>query len=124
MPITDMHFKDGIFYAREYGRIEKDDARGWADAVARHASESKAPIVALVDAMEVDYISLEARQVFVRASTIPNLKCAAVAARNLVTAGSARVIAIMAEDNHTHIFPSLEAASAFARKQAERAAEV
>lgn len=116
MPVVDMHFEDGVFFAREYGKIEKEDAKVWANAVARYAASSPTPIVAVIDALEVDFITTEARQVFVRASHTPNLMLSAVAAKGRVTYQTARIISVMAEEDHTYIFPSVPEAYAFARR--------
>lgn len=119
MPIVDMKFKNGIFFAREYGRIEKADAKAWVEQLSHHCLTNLSPVVALVDALEVKYISTEARQIFVKASKIPNFKCSAVAAKQLITVQTSRVIARMSEKDHTTIFATLEEAHAFAVKQAE-----
>lgn len=117
MPIVDMKFEDGIFSAREYGRIEKADAKAWVEKLSHHCLTSLVPVVALVDALEVKYISTEARQIFVRASKIPNFKCSAVAAEQLITVQTARVIARMSQKDHTYIFATLKEARAFALDQ-------
>lgn len=121
MPITEMYFEDGIFFAREVGRIERDDARYWAEQISYFAAISPTPIVSLVDALEVTFVTTEARQIFVRMSKIPNLKLAAVAAAEGITAQTARVIGKLAQDNHTHVFPTLEEATRFAKAQVEAA---
>jgi hypothetical protein len=114
MPVIDIHFENGIFFARERGRIEKEDARLWARHAVYYAYYSPLPIIALVDALEVSHISNEARKIFARASRIPKLEAAAVAARDVVTVQTARVISLMAEDNHTHIFSTLAQAHDYA----------
>jgi len=122
MPIHDMKFKDGIFYAREEGRISKEDAKAWAQQVKFYAANSDTPIVALVDALDVDYISREARQVFARTSYLPNFKGASVAAKNLVTMQTSRVIGLMASQDHTYVFSTMDQAERFARKLLQSAA--
>lgn len=114
MPIVDMSFKDGIFFAREYGRVDKADAKVWAERLSHHCMISSVPVVAVIDALDVKYISTEARQIFVKASKIPNFKLSAVAAKALVTAQTARIIAMMSEENHFHVFGSLSEAEYFA----------
>lgn len=122
MPITDMYFRDGIFFAREHGRIEKADARMWARQLNFYASHSPVPIVAFVDALDVAYISNDARKIFVRASHTPNLKLSVVAASHVISAQTARIIGLMAEENHTHIFRTLGEAYAFAIANTSRPA--
>lgn len=121
MPIYDMEFRDGIFFAREVGRIDQADAELWAHYANRFAAASISPIVALVDAREVTSITPEARRIFVKASYIPNLKCGAVAARDVVSQQSSRIVGWMAERDHTHVFQTLEEARAFAESQVETA---
>jgi hypothetical protein len=117
MPITQMKFENGIFFAYEEGRISKEDAKIWAKQAALYAANSPTPIVALVDALNVVYISTDARKVFVRASRIPNVKCAAVAAKNIVTEQTAKIIGLMADDGHTYVFSTLSEAHRFALDQ-------
>lgn len=117
MPITDMSFKDGIFFAREVGHIDREDAKQWAAEITRCAAASPTPIVSLIDALQVTFITTEARQIFVRTSTLPNLKCAAVAAAGGVTAQTARVIGKLVEREHTFVFATLEEARQFAEAQ-------
>jgi hypothetical protein len=81
------------------------------------------PIVAVVDALDVTFVTTEARQIFVRTSTIPNFKASAVVARDAVTLQTARIIGRMAEHDHTHIFGSIEEALYFARRQLGAAAQ-
>jgi hypothetical protein len=114
MPVVDFHFENGIFFARGRGRIEKEDARLWARHAVYYAYHSPVPIVALIDALEVSHISNQARKIFARASHILKLAAAAVAARDVVTVQTVRVISLMAEENHTHIFPTLAQAHDFA----------
>lgn len=114
MPITEMYFNDGILFAREQGRIEKVDAKRFAEQVLLHASKHSGPIAAVVDALDVKYISTDARKTFVRASTIPNFAFSAVAAKDAITVQTARVIGSMSQDGHTYIFATLEEAWDFA----------
>ncbi|MEQ8676989.1 MAG: hypothetical protein RLP44_14970 [Aggregatilineales bacterium] len=108
MPITEMYFNDGILFVREQGRIEKQDAKRFAEQILHCASKHSGPIAAVIDALEVNYISTDARKIFVRASTLPNFSFSAVAARDAITAQTARVIGSMSQDGHTYIFPTLE----------------
>ncbi len=119
MPIVNMHFKDGIFFAKEVGRIDKDDARQWTQTLAELTQQSRTPVVALIDALEVTYISSSARQIFIKSSHLPNFAVSAVAANNIISQQTSRVMGLMAEHNHTHVFPTLEEAYAFAVQVAQ-----
>ena len=121
MPIVDMQFEEGIFFARELGRIEKEDAEAWADAARHYAELSPSPIVALVDALEVTHVTAMARQVFALASGIPGLKVASVATSDASVTQTAQIIGLMARNHHTYVFPTLEQARIFAEAQAEAA---
>lgn len=115
MPITDISFTDGLFFARETGTIDVDDAKLWASHAQKYAASSQTPIVALVDAIEVTSVTPQAQQIFAAASRIPNLNCAAVATRNPVSTMTARVISNRAAHEHTHLFATLESAKSFAK---------
>lgn len=118
MPITDVAFQDGIFFCREVGQIEREDAAFWAEKVREYAAASPHPIVALVDATEATYITAAAREVFARASAIPGLHAGVVAATDFRVAQNARLTAMLAVERHTLIFSSLEKA----REHAEQLA--
>ncbi len=114
MPITQMYFNDGILFVKEEGRIEKQDARRFTEQIAHHAANCPTPVGAVIDAMDVRFISTKARKIFVRASTIPRFAFSAVAAENMVSVQTARVISTMSQDGHTYIFSNVEDAWDFA----------
>jgi hypothetical protein len=118
MPIDNMRFEDGIFYARQSGSISEAEARQWVDSFRAAAEASPTPIVALVDALEVTYIQPAASVIFIEGSTTPNVKAAAVVTRSTVTNVRARTISMMSENRSTHqtyIFSSMAEAEQFAR---------
>jgi hypothetical protein len=118
MPIRDMRFEDGIFYAKQVGLIDETDARTWVDALKAHAAASATPIVALIDARDVEFVSASASLVFVDGSSTPNVKAAAVVTRTTTTTVKARTIGMMSESHHTHdtyVFTSLAEAEKFAK---------
>ena len=78
MPITDVQFDNGIFFAREVDYITGDDAHNWARVLGHYAANSPMPIVAMVDAREVTAISNDARRVFAMASETSNVRAAVV----------------------------------------------
>lgn len=119
MPIDDIRFEDGIFYCKESGRVDKDDAQLWAEKAQQFASQTSVPIVALVDATDATYITAAARQIFARATAIANLHDAAVATDNFLVEQNAQLISVMSVDRHTHIFNNLADAQQFARERAQ-----
>ena len=117
MPITKMTFENGIAFVREEGRIEKADAKHFAEFIAHHAANHPTPIGCVIDAMNVKFISIDARKIFVRASTIQNFTFSAVAAKDVVSRQTARIIGHMAQDGHTYTFATLDDAWAFAHER-------
>jgi len=118
MPIHDMRFEGGIFYATEKGLIDEADARQWVDALQVHATGSPKPIVALIDAREVEFVSANASLIFVEGSATPNVKAAIVVTRSTNTTIKARTIGMMSERHHTHrtyVYTSLVEAERFAQ---------
>lgn len=107
MPITDMTFENGIFFCREIDIVDKDDALRWAEKVREYAEASPHPIVALVDATAATSITAAAREVFARASAIPGLNAAVVAAKDFRVAQNARLTAMLSVKRHTLIFSNL-----------------
>jgi hypothetical protein len=121
MPIHDMHFANGIFFAREVGHINRADAELWLQQVRRYTAESPTPIVALIDAREVTHVAVQARRLFVIASKLPNFRVTAIAAKSVGNMQTSRIIGMMAERDHTHVFETFEEAYHFAVEQARAA---
>lgn len=118
MPIRDMRFEGGIFYAKQVGLIDETDARTWVEGLKAQAAASQTPIVALIDAREVEFVSASASVIFVEGSSTPNVKVAAVVTRSTTTTVKARTIGMMSEPHHTHetyVFNSLIEAEKFAK---------
>ena len=114
-----MTFENGIFFCREMNTVDKDDALRWAEKVREYAEASPHPIVALVDATEATSITAAAREVFARASAIPGLNAAVVAAKDFRVAQNARLTAMLSVKRHTLIFSNLPEARARAEQLAQ-----
>jgi hypothetical protein len=110
MPIIDMTFENGVFYAKEVGQVEKSDAETWARALRGYAATSPTPIVAVIDANEVNFVSAAARMIFAEASKTPKLKAICVGARDMMTMQMARVIGLLGERGRTFVFISMDEA--------------
>lgn len=114
MPIDSIVFENGIFYCREFGNLTKEDALLWAEKAFEFARLSAPqPIVALIDALDVQFVSMDARYVFAKASGIDGLALAAVVTKDPITEQSSRIISVMAVRKHTYLFKSIEDARAF-----------
>jgi hypothetical protein len=116
MPIIDFHYENHIFSAREVGHIDKADAERWVQALRQHAAASPTPIVAVVNALEVTFVSAGARMSFAESSKTPNLQAICVAAQDMLITQTARVIGMLGERGRTHIFESVEEACEFAEE--------
>lgn len=120
MAIRDIQFEQGIFFAREIGKIEKADAEEWAEALRRCASASPVPVVILVDAREMTLISSDASKVFNKAAEISNVRVAAIATSKPLATVMSRTVAMMSrvgQSHETHVFNSYEEAERFAFSQ-------
>jgi hypothetical protein len=120
MAIRDIRFEQGIFFAREIGKIEKADAEQWTEALRRCAASSPVPVVVLVDAREMTLISPEASRVFNKAAEIPNVRVAVVATSKPLATVMSRTVAMMSrvgQTHETHVFNSYEEAERFAFSQ-------
>ena len=116
MPIIDMRFENGMFFAREVGDIDVQDAQEWAARLRSAAESYSSPIVALVDAMDVEFVHAEARDVFVRASHTPNVRVIAVAVASVLAVVTARSIILRGEPGKTYTFVTLAEARSFAKR--------
>ena len=122
MPIVDMTFENGIFFAKEVGTVNDKDARLWVDTLGGYAAASPVPVIVLVDAMELSAITGGARDIFVESSTIPNVAASVIAVRDLITAQVSRALSARGRRGATHLFSNLEEARRFAEQQAILAA--
>ncbi|NWG16154.1 MAG: hypothetical protein HXY41_05920 [Chloroflexi bacterium] len=117
MPIRDIRFENGVFFAREIGKIERADAETWTEALRRCAQSSPTPVVVLVDAREMTIISPDASKVFNKAAEIENVRVAAIATTTPLATVMSRTVAMMSrvgQTHETHVFNSFEEAERFA----------
>lgn len=117
MPVCDFSFENGMFFSREVGHVDANDAKIWAEALIRCAKASDVPIVVLVDALQATGISTEARRIFALAAETPNVRIAAIATNNLLVTQQSRMAALMGTVRHTHethFFKTFEEAEQFA----------
>lgn len=114
MPIDNIVFENGIFYCREFGNLSVEDAKLWADKAFEFAQSAvPQPIVALIDAREVKFVAMDARQIFAKASGIEGLALAVVVTNDPITTQSSRIINVMAVKKTTHLFKTMEEARSF-----------
>lgn len=121
MPINDLRFEHGIFSARESGQISAEDALLWVEELRACASASPTPIVILIDARELTFISTAAQKIFTKAAETPNVKVAAVATGTPVATQLSRIVGLLSrvrQTHDTHVFQTLDGATSFAQAQA------
>ena len=125
MPITDLRFEHGIYFARERGQISGEDALLWLENLRACAAESPVPIVILIDARELTFISTTAQKIFTKAAETPNIKVAAIATGTRLSTQLSQIVGLLSrvrQTHDTHVFHTLEEATHFARVQARRIA--
>lgn len=125
MPITDLRFEQGIFFAKESGQISGEDALMWMETLRACARESPVPVVVLIDARELTFITTAAQKIFTKAAETPNVKVAAVAAGTPVAMQLSHIVGLLSrvrQTHDTHVFQTLEEAAQFARAQAREVA--
>ena len=123
MPITDLRFERGIFFAKESGHISAEDALLWLETLRSCAPESAIPVVILIDARELTFISTAAQKIFSKAAETPNVKVAAVAASTRLATQLSRIVGLLSrvrQTHDTHVFHTLEEAARFAQSQANQ----
>lgn len=119
MPITDFSFHSGIFFTRQTGKLDAQDAYLWAEYASRCVAASKQPVIALVDATTVTQVTAEAQAILAKASNIPGL-CMGVVVMHGVVTKNEKTTTVMASKEHTHIFNDMEKGRAFAEQEAKR----
>jgi hypothetical protein len=118
MPIDSIIFENGIYYCRQYGNLSAEDAQLWADKAAEFAqAAAPKPIVALIDALNVQFVSMDARYILAKASGIEGLALAAVVTQDALTEQSSKIINVMAVEKHTYLFKTPEEARTFLEGQ-------
>ena len=117
MPITDVRFEDGIFFCKEEGNINKDDALHWVELATHYVRERNGEaVVAVIDAFGVKAVSLDARNIFAQSTNRTGVIAAAIATNQFTTTQTARVIGLTSTERHTYVFRTLEEATDFARQ--------
>ncbi len=124
MPITNMRFDNGVFFAREVGDIDLAAAQEWAANLRLYAESYASPIVALVDAMDIGFVHNDARDVFARASRTPNVRMIAVAVASVLAVEASRSIMMRGEPGKTYCFVTLAEARSFALRMLQNSAPV
>lgn len=125
MPITDLRFSEGIFFAKESEQITGEDALMWMETLRSCAEESPVPVVILIDARELTFITTAAQKIFTKAAETPNVKVAAVATGTPIATQLSRIVALLSRVRQTHdtlVFQTMEEAVQFARAQARELA--
>ena len=115
MPITDYHFQDRVFFAKEAGNISKHEATEWTDKLTNHAEQATEKIIALVDAVDVKRVDFAAQQIFSKASFTPNVMAVVVVANNVV-GGTATNISLLGKRQQTVIFQSFDEANQYVQQ--------
>lgn len=114
MPVSDCHFDPrGVFFCRQSGRIDTDDAKYWVEQASQYTIPAQRPIAAFVDAQEVQSVTYGARKVLRDASHLPNLAFSVVVVQRPLVIQSVRVVALMSKQEHTFVFTDLQEATQF-----------
>lgn len=114
MPIHKMNFSDGVFYAKQVGYVDNTDAKMWVNALNKYARNSAQPIIALVDAEEVNRLCPTVVKIFEEALTSPNIQGIAIATGDFISAQKARVASSLSELSGVRVFPDMAEARTYA----------
>ncbi|MFW5691473.1 MAG: hypothetical protein ACOCXZ_03125 [Chloroflexota bacterium] len=117
MPIHNMNFESGVFFARQVGYVDDVDARMWGNALKNYAQNADLPVVAVVDMREVDRLVPTVTRVFSGLLSAPNLAGIAIVAGELMGSRNARVLSKLCELENVRVFSTIDEARAFARMQ-------
>lgn len=118
MPIHKMNFADGVFYAKQVGYVDNVDAKMWANALNKYAHGSTEPIIALVDAVEVNRLCPSVVKMFEDVLASPNVVGIAIATGDFVTSQKARVASTLSEIKGVRVFPEVSEAREYAQGRA------
>lgn len=121
MPIEIISFEDNILHIREYNHINLTDAQKFEQVIVEHTNICPHPIVVLIDAREVAFITPDANRHFVRVSSIAGVKLNVVVTQGLIVTQSARLLELRNRERNTVVYEDWDAALARAQEVAAQA---
>ncbi|PJF29846.1 MAG: hypothetical protein CUN52_06305 [Phototrophicales bacterium] len=115
MPIHNMNFEGGVFFAKQVGYVDDVDARMWMNALKKYASANNTPIVALVDMREVDRLCPTVLRVFNSLQGMDNVMGVALIASEQMNSRNAQVMSKLSAISGLRVFSTLDEGRSFAR---------
>lgn len=115
MPIHNMNFEDGVFFAKQVGYVDDVDARMWMNAFKKYANANTSPIVALVDMREVDRLCPTVLRVFNALQGMDNVMGVALIASEQMNSRNAQVMSKLSAVPSLRVFSTLDEGHSFAR---------
>ncbi len=115
MPIHNMNFEGGVFFAKQVGYVDDVDARMWMSALKKYANASHSPIVALVDMREVDRLCPTVLRIFTAIQDMGNVIGIALIASEQMNSRNAQVMSKLSVMGGLRVFSTLDEGRSFAR---------
>jgi hypothetical protein len=117
MAIHKMNFADEVFFAKQVDYVDNVDAKMWVSALGKYAKNSASPIMAVVDASEVNRFCPTVVKLFAEALNLPNVRGIAIVTGDLMASQKARVVGSLSEIENIRIFSTTEDAQRFAQSR-------
>lgn len=115
MPIHNMSFDDGVFFARQVGYVDQVDGRMWGSALKKWSKTSDTPIVAIVDMQDVERLCPTLVKAFSNVLASGNIVGIAVITSDLMTSRNDRVLSKLDNLDGVRVFSAVGDGYTFAR---------
>ena len=115
MPIHNMNFEGGVFFAKQVGYVDDVDARMWMSALKKYSSASHSPVVALVDMREVDRLCPTVLRIFGALQDMGNVLGVALTASEQMNSRNAQVMSKLSIMGGLRVFSTIDEGRTFAR---------
>lgn len=114
MPIHNMNYDSGIFFAKQVGYVDHVDIRMWHNALNKYASASDTSTVAVIDMRQIDRLCPTVTKIFTTALAIPNVVGIALIVSDAMYSRNDRVFKSLSELSGIRIFSNLDEGQTFA----------
>ncbi|NDJ60341.1 MAG: hypothetical protein GYB67_04400 [Chloroflexi bacterium] len=112
MSILTSSYANGIFSTEIAGNLSQEEAQRWLLMLREHAATQVTPVIALVDATRLEFISGTARMVIAEATRVPRVRALIFVVSTPPMQQAVRMIGMLGERDLTHCFSSMERAQA------------
>lgn len=120
MPIHQMNYENGVFFAKQVGYLDNVDVRMWANALSNHAQDASTPVVAVVDMVEVNRICSTMPRIITDLLTAARIRGVVLVIGDSASSQTTRIISKLSDLGRVCVFPTFDEARRFAGSKLEK----